>query len=282
MATDRSPTVRGRELGRRLRTLRGDRTLQEVADALGVTPPTISRVETAARPATRRTLLGLFDLYEVDDSLRAQLLTLAREASQEGWWQKYDDLAINPLIGFEAEAKRISSHEGANVPWAFQTEEYARAIVKGVLPGIDSNVLNERVAARMERQELLRRQPNAPDLWSLIDESAFHRLVGGSRVMRNQLSKILQIAALPNVTMQIVPFEVGPHPGLNNSFTLLEFDDIVGPPMVFVESLAGTVSLDNPAAIAPYEEALKYLRKISLSPVKSTGLIKEIRKKFEE
>src|SRR5690349_5061721 len=111
MAGDRSPTLRRRELGRRLRELRAGRTIQDVAKALGVSPPTISRIETGARTATRRNVLALCDLYGVDEILRANLLDLAREASESGWWHRYDDLAIDPLIGLEIEAVRISSYE---------------------------------------------------------------------------------------------------------------------------------------------------------------------------
>jgi transcriptional regulator with XRE-family HTH domain len=282
MAAERSPTVRRRELGRRLRELRGDQTLQSVADALKLTAATISRIETGARAATRRNIDALCDLYGAEDSLRAQLVALGKQASEQGWWQEYDDLAIDHrLIGLEIEAKRISSHEAANIPWAFQTEEYARAIIKGILPLIDSNVLNERVEVRLTRQKLLK-NPNAPHLWSLIDESAFRRSVGGSRVMREQLSKILEVAAAPNVTMQVVPFEAGAHPGLGNSFTLLEFDDPSQPPVVSVENMAGTVYLERQADIKRYREALEYARACAMSPANSTKWVKEIKKIFED
>ena len=158
-------------------------------------------------------------------------MTIAREAKHQGWWNKFGDLAIDSLIGLEIEAKRMSSHESSNVPWAFQTEQYARAIIKGILPRIDDRILDERITARMTRQELLR-SAEPPFLWSLIDESALRRTVGEARVMREQLSKILEVADTPNVTMQIVPFEAGAHPGLDNTFTLLEFDNSVQPPVV--------------------------------------------------
>jgi transcriptional regulator with XRE-family HTH domain len=281
MAVDRSPTLRGRELGRRLRELRGDRTLQEVADAVGLTSPTISRIETGSRTAAPRTLRDLCDFYEVDASMRAQLQALAREASQQGWWHKYDDLDIDRLIGLEIEAKQISSHEAANIPWAFQTAEYAQAIIKGILPRIDSSVLADRVTARITRQELLR-SADPPHFWSLIDESAFHRPVGGNRVMKEQLSKVLEVADAPNVIMQIVPFGAGAHPGLNNSFTLLEFGEPTQPPIVVVENFAGNLYLEREAEIDRYREALEHLSAAALSPTRSARWIEEIRKKFEE
>lgn len=281
MPSDRSPTLRRRELGRRLRDLRGDRTIQDVAAALRVSPPTISRMETGARAATPRNINALCDLYGVNDSMRAQLLTLGREASEQGWWHKYGDLAIDPLIGLEMAAAQISMHEAANIPWAFQTEEYARAIIKGTLPRIDDAVRDERVAARMTRQKLLH-GTNPPRLLALIDESAFHRSVGGNKTMKEQLTKTLEVAAAPNVTMRVVPFDVGAHPGLNNAFTLLEFDDPDQPPIVFVENLAGNLFLESDAELDRYREALDYLKTNALSTAESAKWIKQIRKKFEE
>ena len=208
-------------------------------------------------------------------------MTIAREAKQQGWWNKFDDLAIDSLIGLEIEAKRISSHEAAVVPWAFQTEQYARAVIKGILPRIEDRILDERVTARMTRQELLR-SPEPPYLWSLIDESALRRGVGGGRVMREQLSKILEVAATPNVTMQIVPFDAGAQPGLDNTFTLLEFDSPVQSAVVFVENLAGNLYLERESEIQRYQEVLEHLRACAFSPANSVKFVEEIRKSFQE
>jgi transcriptional regulator with XRE-family HTH domain len=280
---EHSPTLRRRELASRLRELRkqSDLTVEDVARELMCSPPKISRIETGTRSATLRDVRDLCVLYGVNDAERARLMTIAREAKQQGWWHKFDDLAIDSLIGLEIEAKRISSHESSNVPWAFQTEQYARSIIKGILPRIDDHILGERVTARMTRQELFR-SPAPPYLWSLIDESALRRAVGGDRVMREQLSKILDVAATPNVTMQIIPFEAGAHPGLDDTFTLLEFDSPVQPPVVFVENLAGNFYLERDAEIQRYREVLEYLRACALSPANSVKCVQDVRKSIQE
>jgi transcriptional regulator with XRE-family HTH domain len=280
-----SPTLRRRELAIRLRELRKQSglTIDEVAHHLLCSIPKVSRIETGSRSPTLRDVRDLCVLYEVGEAEQERLMTLARESKQQAWWQRFDDLGlgIESLIGLEIEAKRISSHESANIPWAFQTEQYARAIIKGILPRIDDHVLDERVIARIARQELFH-SPNPPHLWSLIDESAFHRAIGGNRVMAEQLSRILDVAAAPNVTMQVVPFEAGAHPGLDNTFTLLEFDKSVLPPVVFVEVLAGSLYLEREVDIDRYQEALEHLRACALSPASSTRWVQEIRKKFEK
>jgi Domain of unknown function (DUF5753)/Helix-turn-helix domain len=256
-------------------------TVDDVARELMCSTPKISRIETGTRLPTLRDVRDLCRLYRLDETEQGRLMTIAREAKEQGWWNKFDDLGIDSLIGLEMEARRINAHDSSFVPWAFQTEEYARAIIKGVLPRIDDRILDERVTARMTRQEILR-TPNPPYLWSLVDESALRRSVGGRSLMREQLSKILEMAGAANVTMQVVPFEVGAHPGLDNTFMLLEFDSSVQSPVVFVENLAGNFYLERDAEIERYREVLEHLRACALSPANSVKYIEEIGRSLEE
>jgi transcriptional regulator with XRE-family HTH domain len=278
-----SPTLRHRELATRLRELRKQAGLavEDAATALMCSSAKISRIETGTRSPLLRDVRDLCDLYRVDPAERDRLMIIAREAKQRGWWHRFDDLAIDSLIGLEIEAARISAYESCIVPWAFQTEQYARAVIRGILPRIDDRILEERVTARMTRQELLK-TVNPPHLWSLVDESALRRIVGDDRVMREQLSKIVEIAAMPNVTMQIVPFEAGSHPGLDNTFTLLEFDSPVQSPVAYVESLAGTFYLERESEIMRYREVLEHLRACAFSPLKSTKYVQEVKASFEQ
>jgi transcriptional regulator with XRE-family HTH domain len=280
--TERSPTLRRRELASRLRELRKQAglTVEEVAQELLCSTAKISRIETGTRSASLRDVRDLCRFYGVDDAERSRLMTLAREAKQQGWWSKFDDLAIESLIGLEIEAKKLSSYESSVIPWAFQTEDYARAVIKGFLPRIDERILNERVTARMTRQELLR-SPTPPYLWCLIDEAALRRVVGGNRVMRDQLAKIIDVAASSNVMMQIVPFEAGAHAAVDNTFTLLEFDSAILPPVVFVENLAGTFYLERREEIQRYQEVLDHLRASALGRPESIERVEETKRMFE-
>lgn len=255
--------------------------VDDVARELMCSSAKISRIETGKRSPTLRDVRDLCRLYGVSEAEQDRLMIIARESKQQGWWNRFDDLEIEFLIGLEIEAKRISSYESANLPWAFQTEEYAQAIIKGILPRIDDRILDERVTARMKRQELLR-SSNPPQLWSLIDESAFYRIIGGNRVMKEQMSKILDVAESPNVTMQVVPFEAGAHPGLDNTFTLLEFDKSILGPVVFIENVAGNLYFEREAEIERYREVLEHLRACALSPANSARWVSEVKKKFEE
>lgn len=242
-------------------------------------PPKISRIETGARPASLRDVRDLCTLYGVEDPLRTRLMTLAREAKQQGWWNRYEDLAIDSLIGLEIEAKQISSYESCVIPWMFQTEEYARAVIKGILPRISEHVLAERVAARLTRQDIITRE-SPPNFWSLVDESALRRRVGGSQTMHSQLRAMMELAALPNMTLQVVPFTLGAHPGLDNTFTLLEFQS-AQPPVVYLENMAGNLYLERASDVDRYREALMHLRAGALDPDSSFALIEQIRDALE-
>jgi hypothetical protein len=195
----------------------------------------------------------------------------------QGWWSKYEDLWIAPLIGLETQASRISSYESSAIPWMFQTEDYARAVIRGAVPGISDRVLNDRVSARIKRQELLTREAG-PLFLALVDESALHKAVGGSQVMRHQLKKMVEVAStVHSATLQVVPKEAGAHPALDNTFTLLEFPG-ARPAMAYLEIAMGTFYLEQPVIVRRYQEVLRYLldRDVALDPKRSVELIDRI------
>jgi transcriptional regulator with XRE-family HTH domain len=277
LVDDRNPTSRGRELARQLRDLRRDASLsvEDVAREVRLSPSRISGIETVSPAASPEEVRNLGAVYGVDDQLLAELLTLAQEAQHKGWWEEYDDLGLSRLIGLEVRADQISSYEPSVIPWMFQTEQYARAVIKGILPGITDAVLDQRVAARLRRQELLTRDPH-PTFWSFVDEAALLRPVGGSRVMRDQLRKMVEVATtVPSITLQVVPLSLGAHSGLDSTFTLLEFDP-PEPAVVYIESLADPLYLDRPFEVDKYRDALKPLHTQALDPDASVRLITDL------
>jgi transcriptional regulator with XRE-family HTH domain len=281
LVDDRSPTLRRRELAGQLRDLRIEAglTVEEASKALLCSPAKISRLETAKRSASLRDVRDLCALYGVAEPVLTHLMTLAREAKQQGWWYRYEDLSIGPLIGLEIEATRITSYESCVIPWMFQTKEYAQTVIKGILPRISDHILDERVSARVKRQEILTRE-SPPTFWSLVDESALRRRVGNNQVMYEQLQRIAELSSMvPNITLQVVPFGLGAHPGLDNTFTLLEFQAL--PSVVYVENLAGTFYLERSSDVERYEEALQHLRAGALDVGRSLGLIEEIGESYQ-
>lgn len=278
--TGTSPTVRQRELGKRLRELRNqhDLTVEDVASRLLCSATKISRLETGARRPSLRDVRDLCMLYELDEPTSAELMNLARGAREQGWWTQYEDIQLDPYIGLEAVATAITSYSMYYVPALLQTEEYARALIKGIAPQINPMIHEQRVEVRLRRQQLLEEHPR-PRYRVLLDEAVLHRRVGGPEIMAVQLGKLLEAERRSIVTIQVIPFDVGAHAAQDSNFVLLEFGE--GPdlsPVVFVEGLTGNQYIERKADLARYREAVEHLRDSSLSPRDSLRRVDEIRK----
>jgi len=275
-----NPTVRQRELGMRLRELRNGLglTVEDVAERLLCSATKISRLETGTRRASLRDVRDLCGIYGVADQSDAdELMDLARQAREPGWWSKYDEPVLSPLLGLEQEAIAITSYSMYYVPALIQTSDYARAIIKGIERKIDPAALDQRVEARLRRQGLLE-QETPPRYRALLDEAVLRRQVGGPAAMQEQLDKILKSAADEKATVQVIPFDVGAHASTDSNFDFLEFgENSPQRTVVFVEGLFSNRYQERPIEIERYREALEYLRDAALSPRDSTSLITEIR-----
>lgn len=278
---DLSPTVRQRELGLRLRELRTAKnmTVEMVAKGLLCSPTKISRAETGVRRATLRDVRDLCRIYEVDPETSAELMELARDAYKPGWWTKYDDLKIAPLIGLEQSASAITSFGMYFFPALLQSEDYARAIIKGIAPKIEEKILDQRVQARMERQKLLQ-AARPPKFRVLLDEAVLRRHIGGPAVMRGQLDQVLSLMREEKITVQVIPYMAGAYGASDSNFTYLEFAGTKLPDLVFVETLVSRLYMERPDEVERYGEALDYLRDAALNPRDSAKKMEEIRDEF--
>ena len=277
--TGTSPTVRQRELGKRLRDLRNahDMTVEVVAGHLLCSATKISRLETGARRPSLRDVRDLCALYELDEAGSAELMNLARGAREQGWWTQYEDINLDPYIGLEAVATAITSYSMYYIPALLQTEEYARALIKAIAPKIDADIHEQRVEVRLRRQQLLD-EDRRPRYRVLLDEAVLHRRVGGPEVMAAQLGKMLEAERQAKVTIQVIPFELGAHAAQDSNFVLLEFEDKDLSPVAFVEGLTGNQYIERSADIARYREAVEYLRDSALSPRDSLVRVDQARK----
>ncbi|HET6185917.1 MAG TPA: DUF5753 domain-containing protein, partial [Trebonia sp.] len=228
---------------------------------------------------TLRDVRDLCGIYEVDPETSAELMELAREAYKPGWWAKYDDLVIAPLIGMEQSATAITSFGMYFLPALLQSEDYARAVIKGIAPKITEKVLNQRVEARMERQKLLD-GPTPPRYRVLLDEAVLRRHFGGPAVMRDQLDRILSLIREEKATVQVIPFMVGAYGASDSNFTYLEFGGTKLPNLVYVETLVSHLYIERPDEVDRYSEALDHLRDSALNPRDSAMKIEEIRDEF--
>ncbi|MDP9862507.1 MULTISPECIES: helix-turn-helix domain-containing protein [Streptosporangium] len=266
-----NPTLRRRQLASRLRELReqAGRSIKEAAEQLECSPAKISRIETAQRGALPRDVRDLCLFYGMTDQAQIDaLMSLAREAKQQVWWQETEDVDFRPFLGLEIDATAISEYETTTVPGLLQTEDYARAVIKGYLPGMAQDVLEERVAYRLRRQERLH-GPHPPKYWVLLDESVLHRHVGGVEVMRKQLEHLGKASELSHVTIQVIPFTVGAHMGFDSAFILLEFSDPTIGDTVYLDTLMGSFYLEKARELERFRETLNHLRAVALSPQES-------------
>jgi transcriptional regulator with XRE-family HTH domain len=273
-----TPTIRLRRLAAEMRRLRaaGGLTREEVSERTSMNEATLYRLETArVKRPQKRTLLALLDLYGVTDPHRAELLELGRQGDQQGWLQPYHSELpeeYTTYIGFEAEARSVSNYESLFVPGLLQTEDYARAVIGGVLPMASEHEVEQRVRARVDRQHLLSKSKPLK-LWAIVDEAALHRQVGGPEVMRAQLAHLITAAGQPHVTFQVIPFGAGAHAGMPGSFVLMDFPNPADPDVVHVDSLAGDLFLEKEAELRRYRLLFEHLRAVASSPDHTTTML---------
>ena len=275
-----SPAVRRLELGAVLRALRNAKglTVEQVAERLLCSPSKVSRMETG-QGATPRDIRDLCDLYGVADAAeRDRLTALAREGKRPARWQRYD-LAYARYAELEEEAVAISAFQSSVVNGLLHTKDYARASHEGAMPRLDPHQIDLQIEAKLTRQRVLTRE-EPPRFGVVLDEAALHRVVGGRQVMAAQLAKIVDVAALPNVTVQVLPYDVGAHPATESNFTILELPDPT-PGVVFVEGLIGSTYLERDDDLIRYQMIFRKLESIALSPQGSLDFIRKFMRDYE-
>ncbi len=169
-----------------------------------------------------------------------------------------------------SQSRHPSSESNSPAP-----SQRGQGINEWIVPKIDPKILDQRVEARLRRQQLLE-QPRPPRFRELLDEAALCRQIGGSAVMHAQLGRILQLVREDKVTVQVIPFDAGAHASEDSNFALLEFGNPSIPDLVFVEGLVSHLYHERRDELQRYREALEYLRDAALSPRASVDRIAEI------
>ena len=277
-----NPTVRQRELGRRLREQRLEHglTVEEVAEKLLCSATKISRLETGTRRPSLRDVRDLCGVYNVDKATTDEFMELARGAREQAWWTQYEDLKLDPYLGLEQVATAITSFTTFYLPALLQTEEYTREVIRKVAPKMDPGIYRQRVEVRMLRQKVLEKI-DRPRYRVLLDESVLRRPVGGPELMVAQIKKILQAEREGKASIQIIPFDYGVLAAEDSNFVLLEFDQTTSiSPTVFVEGLTRNQYLENSADVVRYKEAIDYLRDSGLNARDSVEHMTEMLKRY--
>jgi transcriptional regulator with XRE-family HTH domain len=283
VASNVNPTVRRRRLGqelRRLRELKG-MTAEEVAERLLVSQSKISRLENGRRSISQRDVRDLCGVYEVEDvRIVDSLMQMAKDSRQQGWWHSFGDIPYSVYIGLETDAASLRIYDPQVVPGLLQTRPYAEALIAGALPETASADIDKRVQVRMRRQERISAPENPLRLWTVLDEAALRRVVGSRLVMREQLEHLVEQSQLPHVTVQVIPFEMGAHPGLNGQYAILEFPDTADSSVVYIEGVTSDLYLEKAADVQKYSVMYEHLRAQALNVEQSREVISRIAKEY--
>ncbi|MFF7262061.1 helix-turn-helix domain-containing protein [Streptomyces sp. NPDC008159] len=283
MASNVNPTVRRRRLGqelRRLRELKG-MTAEEVAERLLVSQSKISRLENGRRSISQRDVRDLCGVYEVEDQrVVDSLMQMAKDSRQQGWWHAFGDVPYSVYIGLETDAASLRVYDPQVVPGLLQTRPYAEALIAGALPETMPGDIDKRVQVRMRRQERISAPESPLRLWTVLDEAALRRVVGNRSLMREQLEHLVEQSRLPHVTVQVIPFDLGAHPGLNGQYAILEFPDASDSSVVYIEGVTSDLYLEKPADVQKYSVMYEHLRAQALNVDQSRQFIADIAKDY--
>jgi transcriptional regulator with XRE-family HTH domain len=285
VASNVNPTVRRRRLGqelRRLRELKG-MTAEEVAERLLVSQSKISRLENGRRSISQRDVRDLCGVYEVEDQRVVEsLMEMARDSRQQGWWHAFGDIPYSVYIGLETDAESLRVYEPQIITGLLQTRAYAEALIQGALPETSPADIEKRVQVRMRRQERIAAENNPLRLWVVLDEAALSRRVGSNLVMREQLEHLVEMSRLPHVTVQVLPFEVGAHPGLNGQYAILEFADAADSSVVYLEGVTSDLYLEKAQDVQKYAVMYEHLRAQALNVEQSRKFIEDAAKEYAQ
>ncbi|MGH3241045.1 MAG: helix-turn-helix domain-containing protein [Spirillospora sp.] len=281
MPAANSPTVRQRRLRVELRKARDNASLtqEQVADNLDWSLSKVIRIESGSVGVSTTDLKALLTLYGVPEERTAELVEVARLARERAWWSGYRKMISQQYydrIGYESAAGTIRQYENLIVPGLLQTQEYAHEYISRLIPAESARNVEMLVELRMRRQEILEGE-DPPQLFFILDESVVRRLIGGPRMMRTQLRRLIDFANQPHITIEVVPFTVGVNPGLSGSFTILEFSTPEDDDVLYLENPSSMrVTRDRPDTVVAYREDFEKLRRMSLHPEGTAVLLNQL------
>ncbi|GGT24319.1 helix-turn-helix domain-containing protein [Streptomyces chromofuscus] len=283
MASNVNPTVRRRRLGqelRRLRELKG-MTAEEVAERLLVSQSKISRLENGRRSISQRDVRDLCGVYEVEDHrIVDSLMQMAKDSRQQGWWHSFGDIPYSVYIGLETDAASLRVYDPQVVPGLLQTRQYAEALIQGALPEATPTDIDKRVQVRLRRQERIAAAEHPLRLWAVLDEAAVRREVGNKQVMIDQLEHLLEMSQLPHVTVQLIPFSMGAHPGVSGQYAILEFPDAADSSVVYIEGVTSDLYLEKPQDVQKYSVMYEHLRAQALNADQTREYLSDVAKSY--
>ncbi|HEY2638677.1 MAG TPA: helix-turn-helix transcriptional regulator [Streptosporangiaceae bacterium] len=278
-----NPAVQARRLRAALRQARQEAglTQEQVAAALEWSLSKIVRIERGPTKPGITDVRALLGQYKINDAAQVnQLVEMARQARKRPWWHAYKGYASDrylEFVEFEHAAQATLHVQPLWVPGILQTREYATAIIWRLARDLTPEKADGLLELRMHRQKLLE-QPDPPPQSFVIDESVLRRRVESEKVMAAQLDRLIELAARPAVTIQVLPFSAGPAYGMQTSFVIHKLADEDDLDVLYLEGPRGdTIVADDVAEIRRYERAFEELQQMALSAADTVTFIKELR-----
>jgi transcriptional regulator with XRE-family HTH domain len=236
----------------------------DAAQWLDVNDTVISKLETGKQKVSHAYLSMLLQLYDVGSPHADFLHQLRRDSSQRGWWAEYGKTVpswFSDYLGMEAGAAEVWTYQSEFIPGLLQTPGYAQTII-ALTPNRTPDEVDQLVNLRINRQRRLTND-NPLVLRAVINEAALRRAVGGPDVMRDQAKRLAEVAKLPNVTVQILPFTAGAHRGMRGAFTTLRFPE---EPMntVYLEMYDAALYVETPTEVERFTDDFEGLARQSL------------------
>ncbi|WP_406370002.1 helix-turn-helix domain-containing protein [Streptomyces sp. NBC_00647] len=274
------PAVRRRKLGAELRALRAGSGLTsgQAARQLGWHQSKVSRIETGTSGVKPADVERLLDAYGVEDQELRQLLVVLAGSEGNGrhhWWHAYRGVlppAYRDFISLESGASGMRTLETSVVPGLLQTPDYARAVTRAAVDGLEESKLDALVEVRLARQDVLRSDPPLR-LSAVLDEAVLRREVGGPEVMARQLCRLREAATLSQVRLQVLPFAAGAHIGVTGPFVIFSFPNTTDLDVVVLDHLTSSLYLERKEDLQAYTEAFNALQFHALSPEDSLDYI---------
>jgi transcriptional regulator with XRE-family HTH domain len=276
-----SPTVRRRRLAAELRQLRKEsgKTREQVAEFVGCSPVTITRIESAQSAPRLADTARMLECYGITGERREILMTLCSEARKRGWWHQFSG-TIPPwfevYVGVEGEVSEIRSYQPELVDGRLQTEGYIRALMLADVDVPSEEELDRRVSLRMKRQEQFFTGDDGPKMWVVLNEAALRRQVGGPATMKEQLRHLIAVSRSHKVVLQVLTYAGGAHPAMDGAFEILRFPDPADHDIVYVQYRRGSIYLEDPSDVEAYAELFDHLRARALGPDESRDLIEHL------
>ncbi|MEV5573903.1 helix-turn-helix transcriptional regulator [Spirillospora sp. NPDC052269] len=274
------PTVASTRLARELRARREGAGLSQeaVAEEMGWAESKLYRIENDKSRVLQRDVKRLLKLYRADEGENDALVELARLAREPDWWHQYSGAIpewFQVYVVLEASASHVFGYESELVPGIMQTERYARAIMSTAPgPEVDQDV-DERVEVRVNRQARLAGS-DPFDVWLVLNEAVIRRVVGGREVMREQIEHLIDLAGRRNITLQVLPFELGEHGAMHGAFKILRFPAADDPDKVYLEQQIGGVYTQKPHEVDRYRLMFDHLRARALGPEQTVAMLREV------